>query len=193
MGGDQRNMRGASDYKAKRDKSFHGHVDVNYPDWDTKAVRDRATKTNVKISGVKNVRGHLLRIEGEQSNIIAFLTKSGWNFSDLEKWYPQLFESVNDVEIIFAEDIAKKFDDIKVQALKIAMKMLGTVKVKKTAIDNDELDSAREFEKKQLFSGDGARWFISCFISPNGHKFARVIPSKESELSSYFLEPSLEN
>lgn len=111
-------------------------------------------------------------------------------------WYPNkdegsvLFESTNIDEIILlGEDILSEAD-IKVQALKVATDLLGTLDVKKTEIEDEDVLKAREFSKKQLFSADGQRWFISLFQLGSGKRFARIIPPKDSGKNPFFIAPA---
>jgi hypothetical protein len=185
MGGDQRNMRGSVGSKDREDTSFKGYIEVDYPDWNKEAILKRAEKSNVKLSKAK-AEGKTLRVTGDKSDVAGFLQKSGWNKVDLERWYPALFESI---DIIVLEGVLTEAE-IKVQALKVATNLLGTVDVKKVNIDDEDLDKAREFNKKQLHAADGQRWFISLFQLGSGKRFARIIPPKDSGTNPFFVVPA---
>ena len=188
MGGDQRNMRGSSDHKEKPDHSFKGYLEVSYPNWDVENVKKRAEKLGVKLSKAKDGDSDL-RITGSKAAIATFLNNSGWNASDVRKWYPELNESAEIDEIIILE-AALTEAEIKVSALKVATGLLGTLDVKKVQVPDADLDKARESSKKVLFAADGQRWYISLFQLAGGKKFARVVPPIGSDAKSYFIEPT---
>ena len=87
MGGDQRNHRGSQpEKKVKQKPEFDGYLDVEFVKAIDDKVKDRATKYGVKLKAT----GNQLRVTGDKKGIIDFLAASGWDRSDLEKWYPQL-------------------------------------------------------------------------------------------------------
>lgn len=188
MGGDQRNMRGSASHKNHKDESFKGYVEVEFPNWDDAKVKERAERYKVKLSKAANTSDDV-RIIGSQIGIVNFLARSGWDMNDILDWYPELNESAEAGEIIILEGFLTEAE-IKAQALKVATNLLGTLDVKKANIDDEDIVKAREFNKKQLHSADGQRWFISLFQLASGKRFARIIPPKDSGTNPFFVVPA---
>lgn len=187
MGGDQRNMRGSRERKPTYDSSFKGFIEVNFPNWETESVKKRAEKFKVTLSPT-DTKDKTLKVTGDKSGIIKFLTHSGWNSSDLMDWYPSLNEGTSDELIILDHEMLTEAD-AKVEALKVATDLLGTTDVKKSKISDDAIKQAHESSKKTLFAGNDQRWLVSLLQMASGKRLAKVVPPEKSNIKPFFIEP----